>query len=197
MMLSNIFLSAVFAMTASALPHQHPRGSPASIAPTTTSMTANSSTSASASASPSASASASGSVHIVNNLGSTVYLWSTSDSSSDTQTISSGASYSEAWKTESTGGISIKMATTDSENSVLQFEYTADGDTVYWDLSSINLGSDSEFITAGFSATPNDSSCSSASCSAGDTNCAQSYQKPDDTDTNSCSASAGITVTLG
>ncbi|KAE8140189.1 hypothetical protein BDV38DRAFT_27437 [Aspergillus pseudotamarii] len=196
MMLSNILLSAVFAMTASALPHPYPRGSP-----TTTSIAANSSASASASASasPSASASAggSGSVNIVNNLGSTVYLWSTSDSSSDTQTISSGASYSEAWKTESTGGISIKMATTDSESSVLQFEYTADGDTVYWDLSSINLGSDSEFITAGFSATPNDSSCSSASCAAGDTNCAQSYQKPDDTDTNSCSASAGITVTLG
>ncbi|KJJ34199.1 GPI anchored cell wall protein [Aspergillus flavus AF70] len=193
MMLSKILLSAVCAMTASALPHHYPRGSPVSVAPTTTSIAASSSSSASASAS----ASGSGNVQIVNNLGSTVYLWSTSDTSSDTQTISSGGSYSEAWKTESTGGISIKMATTDSETSVLQFEYTADGDTVYWDLSSINLDSDSEFITAGFSATPSDSSCSSASCSAGDTDCAASYQQPDDTDTNSCSASAGITVTLG
>ncbi|PIG87400.1 GPI anchored cell wall protein [Aspergillus arachidicola] len=195
MMLSKVFLSAVLAMTASALPHHYPRGSPVSVAPTTTSIAASSSSSASASAS--ASASGSGNVQIVNNLGSTVYLWSTSDTASDAQTISSGGTYSEAWKTESTGGISIKMATTDSETSVLQFEYTADGDTVYWDLSSINLGSDSEFITAGFSATPSDSSCSSASCSAGDTDCADSYQQPDDTDTNSCSASAGITVTLG
>ncbi|KNG83845.1 GPI anchored cell wall protein [Aspergillus nomiae NRRL 13137] len=193
MMLSKVLLSAVFAMTAFALPHHYPRGSPTSIIPTTTSVA----TSSSASASASASTSGSGSVQIVNNLGSTVYLWSTSDTSSEAQTISSGATYSEAWKTESTGGISIKMATTDSETSVLQFEYTADGDTVYWDLSSINLDSGSEFITAGFSATPNDSSCSSASCSAGDTNCAESYQQPDDTDTNSCSASAGITVTLG
>ncbi|KAE8381860.1 hypothetical protein BDV26DRAFT_254764 [Aspergillus bertholletiae] len=89
------------------------------------------------------------------------------------------------------------MATTDSESSVLQFEYTADGDTLYWDLSSINLDSDSEFITAGFAATPNDSSCTAATCSAGDTDCADSYQEPDDTNTNSCSSSAGITLTLG
>ncbi|KAE8332660.1 hypothetical protein BDV39DRAFT_166657 [Aspergillus sergii] len=195
MMLSKILFSAVLAMTASALPHHYPRGSPVSVAPTTTSIAASASSSASASASTSASGS--GNVQIVNNLGSTVYLWSTSASASEAQTISSGGTYSEAWKTESTGGISIKMATTDSETSVLQFEYTADGDTVYWDLSSINLDSDSEFITAGFSATPSDSSCSSASCSAGDTDCADSYQQPDDTDTNSCSASAGITVTLG
>ncbi|KAE8348867.1 hypothetical protein BDV28DRAFT_142541 [Aspergillus coremiiformis] len=89
------------------------------------------------------------------------------------------------------------MATTKSVASVLQFEYTVSSETLYWDLSSIDLHADSEFVTAGFSATPNDSSCSAASCAAGDTNCAESYQEANDTDTNSCSLSAGITVTLG
>ncbi|KAB8068751.1 hypothetical protein BDV29DRAFT_195428 [Aspergillus leporis] len=161
-------------------------------------MLSNASSTASA-PSTSTSTSGSGSVQIVNNLDTIVYLWSTSGSSSEMQTLSSGGgTYSEAWHTQSSGGgISIKMATTESESSVLQFEYTGDGETLYWDLSSINLDSDSEFITAGFSATPDDSSCSSVSCSAGDTDCAESYQEAGDTDTNSCSASAGITVTLG
>jgi hypothetical protein len=115
------------------------------------------------------------------------------------QTLTSGGgTYSENWATNSNGGgISIKMSTSENQDSVLQFEYTQDGSTLYWDLSSINLDSDSEFVKSGFSVTPSDSSCSAASCAAGDSNCADSYQHPDDTNTNSCSTSAQYTLTLG
>ncbi|KAL4913083.1 hypothetical protein BDW62DRAFT_193346 [Aspergillus aurantiobrunneus] len=89
------------------------------------------------------------------------------------------------------------MSTSQGADSVLQFEYTASDNNVFWDLSCIDLDSSSPFIKSGFSATPDDSSCSSVTCEAGDENCAEAYQKSDDTDTNSCSAGAGFTVTLG
>lgn len=164
---------------------------------TTSSVTASASASVSASAS-STSSTGSG-INIVNNLDQTVYLWSTSDSSSNMQTLSSGGGiYTESWRTNSDGGgISIKMATSESEDSVLQFEYTKGDDTLWWDLSSINLDSDSLFISSGFGVTTDDSSCSSATCSAGDTDCADSYQQSDDVDTFSCSTSAAFTLNLG
>jgi hypothetical protein len=89
------------------------------------------------------------------------------------------------------------MATSESEDSVLQFEYTKGDDTLWWDLSSINLASDSLFISSGFAVITDDSSCSSATCSAGDTDCADSYQQSDDVDTFSCSTSAAFTLNLG
>jgi hypothetical protein len=115
------------------------------------------------------------------------------------QTLSAGGgTYTEQWRTNSDGGgISIKMATTTSESSVLQFEYTKSDNTLWWDLSSINLDSDSEFISSGFAVTTDDSSCSTASCAADDTDCADSYQNPDDVDTRSCSSSAAFTMTIG
>lgn len=115
------------------------------------------------------------------------------------QTLTAGGgTYTEQWRTNSDGGgISIKMATSTSESSVLQFEYTKSDDTLWWDLSSINLDSDSELISSGFAVTTDDSSCSTASCAAGDTDCADSYQNPDDVDTRSCSSSAAFTMTIG
>jgi hypothetical protein len=197
MFFSKILVPAAFALTVSALPQFYPGGSMTRHDAPTTSTTSISTTSPSAS--PSATTSSSGgSVQIVNNLDFTVYLWSTSDTSSAMQTIESGETYSETYQTNSNGGgISIKMATTESQASVLQFEYTKASDTLFWDLSSIDMDSDSEFITAGFSATPNDSSCSSVTCAAGDSDCSEVYQESDDVATQSCSATAGITVTLG
>ncbi|GFF25230.1 hypothetical protein IFM46972_01332 [Aspergillus udagawae] len=200
MFFSKILFLAAFALTVSALPQFYPGGSltrPGATATSSASISTTS-TSASTSASPSATtSSSSGSVQIVNNLDSTVYLWST-DTSSAMQTIASGETYSETYQTNSNGGgISIKMATTESQASVLQFEYTKDSDTLYWDLSAIDMDSDSEFIKAGFSATPSDSSCTSVTCAAGDSDCSEVYQESDDVATQSCSATAGITVTLG
>jgi hypothetical protein len=169
----------------------------AATATTSASTTATSTTTAATSTSTSTSSSGNG-INIVNNLNQTVYLWSTSDTSSDMQTLTAGGTYTEQWRTNSDGGgISIKMATTTRESSVLQFEYTKSDDTLWWDLSSINLDSDSEFISSGFAVTTDDSSCSTASCAAGDTDCADSYQNPDDVDTRSCSSSAAFTMTIG
>jgi hypothetical protein len=197
MFFSKILFPAAFALAVSALPQFYPGGSMTRHDAPTTSTTSVSTTSPSAS--PSATTSSSGgSVQIVNNLDTTVYLWSTSDTSSAMQTIASGETYSETYQTNSNGGgISIKMATTESQASVLQFEYTKASDTLFWDLSSIDMDSDSEFITAGFSATPSDSSCSSVTCAAGDSDCSEVYLESDDVATQSCSATAGITVTLG
>ncbi|KAL4861688.1 hypothetical protein BDV12DRAFT_190919 [Aspergillus spectabilis] len=115
------------------------------------------------------------------------------------QTISSGGgSYTENWETTTDGsGISIKMSTTQDESSVLQFEYTNDGQTLYWDLSPIDLDQDSAFVKSGFSATPVDESCAAVTCAAGDADCSAAYQTSDDEATNSFSYGAGITVSLG
>lgn len=140
-----------------------------------------------------------GGVQIINNMGTNVYLWSTSAQSGSMQTLSSGGGhYSENWDTNSNGGgISIKMSTSQNEGSVLQFEYTQNGDTLFWDMSSIDLDSSSEIIKSGFTATPSDSSCRSSTCAPGDANCSEAYQKPDDVNTYSCSLSSGFTLTLG
>ena len=141
----------------------------------------------------------SGNVQFVNNMGSDIYLWTTSSDPGSMKTLTSGGgTYSEEWQTNSNGGgISIKLSTTQNEDSVLQFEYTVDSDTLYWDLSSINLDSSSDFIKSGFSVKPSDSSCKAATCEPGDANCADSYQHPDDVNTLSCSVDAQYIVTLG
>lgn len=171
MIFANVFIASVLAATAAALPHRVRDSS----------------------------SSSSGNVQFVNNMGSDIYLWTTSSDSGSMKTLSSsGGTYSEEWQTNSNGGgISIKLSTTQDEDSVLQFEYTVDSDTLYWDLSSINLDSSSDFIKSGFSVKPSDSSCTSATCEAGDTNCADSYQHPDDVNTLSCSVDAQYIVTLG
>jgi hypothetical protein len=169
MFFSNVVISSILAAAATALPHR------------------------------ARDSSSSGSVQIVNNYDTDIYVWSTSAESGDMQTIKSGGgTYSENWQTNPNGGgISIKMSTSESKDSVLQFEYTLDSDKLFWDLSSINMDSSSEFVKNGFSAIPSDSSCSTATCEAGDSNCAQSYQHPDDVNTLSCSTDAQYTLTLG
>ncbi|KAJ5084137.1 hypothetical protein NUU61_008716 [Penicillium alfredii] len=147
--------------------------------------------------SPTSSSSGSG-LNIINNLSDDIYLWTVTDTPGDQKTLSKGNSHSETWQTNSNGGgVSIKLSTSDSKDSVLQFEYTQDGDTLYWDLSSINLNKDSSFVTQGFKVTTDDDSCKTAQCDAGDSNCAASYQHPDDVNTNSCRKSAAFTLTLG
>lgn len=141
----------------------------------------------------------SGSVLITNTLNKDIYAWSVSQNVGPMQTIKAGGgTYSEKWQTNPNGGgISIKMSTTETRDSVLQFEYTLDSDKLYWDLSSIDMDASSEFVKNGFAAIPSDSSCSTATCEAGDSNCAESYQHPDDVNTLSCSTDAQYVLTLG
>ncbi|PWY72846.1 extracellular thaumatin domain protein [Aspergillus eucalypticola CBS 122712] len=147
--------------------------------------------------------SGSGGVSIVNNMSNTtVYAWSVSDRVSNMHTLSAGGgSYSESWQSnDNGGGISIKLSTTESQSDVLQFEYTEDGDTIYWDMSCINLGSDSAFTKYGFSVTPSEEgdNCPSVTCEAGDTECAEAYNQPDDNEaTHGCPIDTQFTLTLG
>lgn len=185
MLFSNVFVASILAVTAAAMPAPNvARSDP---------------TSTSSSTSASASSTSGGGLKIINNMDATVYVWDTSSSSGSMESIdSNGGTREETWQTNSNGGgISIKFSTSQNEDSVLQFEYTLDSSTLYWDLSSINLDSTSEFVKSGFSVKTNDDSCSTATCKAGDSNCLESYQKPDDVNTNSCSTSAEYTLTLG
>ncbi|CEL03836.1 hypothetical protein BJX68DRAFT_261735 [Aspergillus pseudodeflectus] len=186
MIFAKLSLAAALALGASALP----QGSQS---------TTTSSATPSSSSTPTPSGGGGG-ITIVNNLNTTVHLWSTSSTSgsNDMKSLTAGGgSSTETWQTTSDGGFSIKMSTTQDQSSVLQFEYTNSGDELYWDLSSIDLDKDSAFVKGGFSATADDDSCAALTCAAGDADCAASYQKPDDKNTHSCSSTAAITLTLG
>ena len=142
----------------------------------------------------------SGGVQIVNNLNIPIYAWSVSDSDGPMQTLPpSGGSYSEPWRSNPNGGgISIKLATDPSEADVLQFEYTDSNPTVYWDLSCINMGLNSQFASYGFSVTSNNDQCPPATCTAGDTACSAAYLQPSDNGaTHGCPVNTGFTVQIG
>ncbi|KKK23291.1 hypothetical protein ARAM_005642 [Aspergillus rambellii] len=147
-------------------------------------------------------------ITIINNLNTTIYLWSTASNDLPiTTTIpASGGTHHETWQPTPDGsGVSLKLSTTaQSTASVLQFEYTTDepAATLFWDLSCIDLSEDSAFVGAGFSATPDsgsdsDSSCVAVTCAAGDAGCAGAYQVSDDEDTHSCSSGVGVLLVLG
>ncbi|KAL4887830.1 hypothetical protein BDV59DRAFT_189821 [Aspergillus ambiguus] len=145
---------------------------------------------------------ASGGVLIVNNMDIPVYAWSVSDSVSPMYTLApGGGSYTEQWRTNSNGGgISIKLATEPSQTDVLQFEYTEAGDTIYWDMSAINLGIDSVFTDYGFFVAPSiaDSICPEVNCHAGDKACSEAYLQPkDDHATHGCPIDTFLTLDLG
>ncbi|KAJ5094427.1 Secreted thaumatin-like protein cetA [Penicillium angulare] len=148
---------------------------------------------------------AGGSVLITNNLDKDVYAWSVTDNVGPMQTLkANGGTYTEQWKTNPNGGgVSIKLATDESQSDVLQFEYTQATDTIFWDLSCIDMGTSSEFTQYGFAVQPSDSgsdqtSCPTAICKAGDSNCAAAYLQPtDDHATHGCPIDTGLSVTLG
>lgn len=138
-------------------------------------------------------------VEIINNVGKTVYLWSVSNTAGPMQTINNGESYAENWQTNPDGGgVSIKLSFTPESTNVLQYEYTYEDPTIWWDLSLINLLEDSEFTTMGFGVTSENPSCESAVCAAGDAACAAAYLFPDDNSaTHSCQSQDLLTFTLG
>lgn len=138
-------------------------------------------------------------VIITNNMDQTVYLWSVADVSSDMTTLNSGDSYSETWRSNPNGGgISIKMSFTEEAVDVLQYEYTLEDPTIWWDLSCIDMGTNSQFTTVGFDVSSDDSSCPAASCAAGDTACADAYLVPSDNQaTHACNADVLMTLNLG
>jgi hypothetical protein len=142
-----------------------------------------------------------GGVTIINNLQQDVYAWSVADVVGPMQTISGGGGiYSENWRTNPNGGgISIKLALDQEQQDVLQFEYTESGDTIFWDLSCINLDSASMFTNFGFAVQPDDTSiCPAAICAPGDSACSAAYLQPtDDYATHGCPISTALNLAIG
>ncbi|EED19573.1 conserved hypothetical protein [Talaromyces stipitatus ATCC 10500] len=140
-----------------------------------------------------------GSVDIHNNMKDTIYYWSVSQDAGSMKSLEPGASYTESWRTNPDGGgISIKMAMKPEQVDVLQYEYTLQGDTIFWDLSLIDMGTGSKFTEVGFAVTSNDSGCPSATCAPGDTACADAYLVwNDDHATHGCPAGTQMTLNIG
>jgi hypothetical protein len=141
-----------------------------------------------------------GGVTIINNMDQTMYLWSVADTADTPMvTVPQGQSYSENWRLNSNGGgISIKMATTPSQDDVLQYEYTLVEPLIYWDLSLINMSNDSLFTKVGFAVDSNTPDCQAATCAPGDIACADAYLFPtDDHATHGCQANTHMTLNVG
>lgn len=181
-------LATAFAALTSALPHAARDGS---------------STSPSPSPSPSGGGSSGGGgVTIKNNLDQNIYLWSVGGNAGDMQTLApGGGTYSEDWQTPSGGGgVSIKLATKPDQSDVLQYEYTVADPTIFWDMSCINVGTDSEFTKYGFAVKPSQpgGSCPSVVCTAGDSQCADAYLYPtDDKATHGCPIDTSFQLEIG
>ncbi|CAG8948408.1 unnamed protein product [Penicillium salamii] len=143
-----------------------------------------------------------GGVKITNNLQQDVYAWSVTDNVGPMQTIKSGGGiYSEDWRTNPNGGgISIKLALDEQQHDVLQFEYTQSGDTIFWDLSCIDMESGNKFTDKGFAVQPSEenSSCPKAICKAGDKACSAAYLQPtDDHATHGCPINTALDLSIG
>lgn len=141
-------------------------------------------------------------VTIVNNMDTDVYAWSVATGNSKMHTLTSGGgSYSEDFKDPSSGGVSIKLSTHQNKVDVLQFEYTPSGDTIFWDMSCIDMDrASSTFTEHGFAVSPSKTSenCPAVNCHAGDTSCAEAYLKPNDNHaTNGCPIDTSFQLTLG
>ncbi|BCS22220.1 putative extracellular thaumatin domain protein [Aspergillus puulaauensis] len=144
-----------------------------------------------------------GGVTIVNNMDSDVYAWSVANSVSSMHTLSAGGgSYTESWQSNSNGGgVSIKLSTSQDQTDVLQFEYTQGGETIFWDMSCIDMDRDaSTFTKNGFDVSPSQTSdnCPAVNCHAGDATCAEAYLQPkDDHATHGCPIDTSFVLTLG
>lgn len=142
----------------------------------------------------------SGGIEIVNNLNIPVYLWSVSNSAGDMHELApQGGNYQEDWRTNPDGGgVSLKLSTIPNQNDVLQFEYTGAEDTIFWDMSCINMGTDSQFTKFGFAVKSSSPQCPTAVCQAGDGNCAAAYLKPDDNEaTHGCPIDTNFRLEIG
>jgi len=144
--------------------------------------------------------SAGGSVTVVNHTPETLYLWSVANQANPMVTVpANGGTYVESWRLNSGGGgISLKISSSQSQNDLLQYEYTLASPTIFWDLSCINMGQNSFFTHAGFEVVSDNSNCPSAICPAGETQCHDAYNIPtDDHATHGCDCGTHMTLNIG
>ena len=141
-----------------------------------------------------------GGIKIVNYLDIGLYVRSVFVKDGPVHTIDgNGGHYSEIWRpSHNDTGVSIKISTKDGANDVLQFEYTAKNQLVYWDLSCINLSRGSRFFEDGFVAIPTSLECPPALCWPDGRLCSDVYFKPDDNfAVRGCEANSWVVLKIG
>lgn len=139
-----------------------------------------------------------------NNCAFPIYLWAVDaqrNPSSGT-TVQPGGQYSEQYHTPSSGGVSIKLSTTNSlASKVTQFEYTvqsyANNPFLWYDGSNVDCtGAECPFYNYGVNLKASDPSCPTRDCPVGQV-CSGFYTLwNDDINTLSCSQESNVIMTL-
>lgn len=179
------------------------------LAPTTSSFTPTPTPSAVSSSASSSTPASSGSttgggVTIKNNSPHTIYMWIfDSPATPVMETLAAGQELGHDWRINPDGGgVSIKVSTVPDISNVVQYEYTVAGDTIFWDLSLINmnlLAIVGNILPAlGFQVTSPESSCMSVVCQAGIIQCPAAYLFPsDDHATHGCPVNTNMVFDIG
>lgn len=147
--------------------------------------------------------SAMGNAIVQNNCDFPIYLWpvDAQRNPSDGITVAPGGQYSEQYHTPSSGGVSIKISTTNNKLSkVTQFEYTvqsyASNPFLWYDGSHVDCtGSECPFWAYGLNLKTSDPSCPTRDCPV-DQVCTGFYTLwNDDINTLSCNQDANTIFT--
>jgi pyruvate/2-oxoglutarate dehydrogenase complex dihydrolipoamide acyltransferase (E2) component len=140
------------------------------------------------------------SANIYNYCSYDTYLWAVdaSRNPSSPTVIKAGGTYSEPYSTPATGGVSLKLSTTQSMVTVTQFEYTLAGGFIWYDGSNVNCAGDAcPFVTHGLYMSTSNPSCPTRTCAPGEAPCTGFYTLyNDDVNSLSCDPSADISLYL-
>lgn len=172
--------------------------------PASTSSAVSSSSSSSSSTPVSSGSTTGGGVTIQNNSPHTLYMWIfDSPVAPPMETLPAGQSLGHSWRINPDGGgVSIKVSTVPDISNVVQYEYTVSGDTIFWDLSLINMNL-LEIVgnllpALGFQVTSPQSSCMSVTCEAGIIQCPGAYLFPaDNRATHGCPVNTNMVFEIG
>lgn len=131
-----------------------------------------------------------------------VYMWHVdSDHSDSSPTVISAGSgtYSETYKTCSSGGVSLKLSnsSTITGSTITQYEYTLGPEMLWYDLSNVNCaGTACPFQPYGMTLTPS-SDCAVVTCPGGPLSCKAAYTLfDDDWASHGCATSVDLTLEL-
>jgi hypothetical protein len=140
------------------------------------------------------------SANIYNHCSFDTYLWAVdaSRNPSSPTVIPAGGSYSEPYHSPATGGVSLKLSTTQSMITVTQFEYTLAGGFIWYDGSNVNCAGDAcPFVNQGIYLATSNPSCPTRTCAPGEAPCTGFYTLyNDDINSLSCDPSADISMYL-
>jgi hypothetical protein len=148
-------------------------------------------------------AQAQGSAFIYNYCDAPINLWAV-DANRNPQSptpIANGSSYSEAYHTLATGGVSLKLGWGSSlydGSAITQFEYTLTGGWIWYDISNVNCqGTACPFANTGMHLETTDPTCPSRTCSAGEVPCSGAYTNyNDDWNSLACGPTSNIELYL-